>query len=89
MTLLKSISIHAPYKRVRRQPKRLDDRFRSISIHAPYKRVRLKGIETINCPADYFNPRTLQESATVRLADFMLTANYFNPRTLQESATQP
>ena len=36
----------------------------------------------------HFNPRTLQESATIGLIRITRVINYFNPRTLQESATK-
>ena len=82
------ISIHAPYKRVRlnviyivcqpllfqsTHPTRECDsgsdrvylELLEISIHAPYKRVRLCLFST-KLWEIYFNPRTLQESATWR-----------------------
>ena len=37
--------------------------------------------------ARYFNPRTLQESATYEQQARSRLGRYFNPRTLQESAT--
>ena len=58
-----------------------------ISIHAPYKRVRRKCLLTKSWTTSYFNPRTLQESATVKYHNIGDYEKYFNPRTLQESAT--
>ena len=61
------ISIHAPYKRVRRD-KFLHQIFdNDISIHAPYKRVRRLLAVPLK-QVDHFNPRTLQESATLVVA---------------------
>ena len=37
----------------------------------------------------YFNPRTLQESATTNCLYQCVITKDFNPRTLQESATSP
>ena len=62
------ISIHAPYKRVRLDLREeLRERY-WISIHAPYKRVR-RMVEHETAVLRYFNPRTLQESATQQRAE--------------------
>ena len=42
---------------------------------------------SFSTPLFYFNPRTLQESATGLKHGIKLQRGYFNPRTLQESAT--
>ena len=81
-----SISIHAPYKRVRPILTIVRVGLNAISIHAPYKRVRLHQTYRQPIPAD-FNPRTLQESATSRVISALIGGDDFNPRTLQESAT--
>ena len=64
MSLPEIISIHAPYKRVRPKYRKQVTAEAIISIHAPYKRVRptslIRRTGSLN-----FNPRTLQESATV------------------------
>ena len=59
-----TISIHAPYKRVRPYARTLRCWLTSISIHAPYKRVRFSRRICQKHAAKHFNPRTLQESAT-------------------------
>ena len=75
------ISIHAPYKRVRHRanPRLCGDD--CISIHAPYKRVRQWSKGTYYTDL-YFNPRTLQESATGCTA-------YFLPQFLIFQSTHP
>ena len=65
LSLPEIISIHAPYKRVRPKYRKQVTAEAIISIHAPYKRVRptslIRRTGSLN-----FNPRTLQESATLR-----------------------
>ena len=58
------ISIHAPYKRVRLSGFYTNANTALISIHAPYKRVRPQHSFAWSGHR-YFNPRTLQESATL------------------------
>ena len=59
----------------------------AISIHAPYKRVRRGTVVIRSQIVFYFNPRTLQESATPGYFAKPVRQTDFNPRTLQESAT--
>ena len=81
------ISIHAPYKRVRRLSLigKIDTLV--ISIHAPYKRVRLKARmpalvgDIISIHAPYKRVRHKYSPDQFEIVDF-------NPRTLQESATR-
>ena len=82
-----SISIHAPYKRVRHVPIVLDNYTMYLfqSTH-PTRECDASADSKIGAALD-FNPRTLQESATPRQFLHYLGHEYFNPRTLQESAT--
>ena len=66
---LRMISIHAPYKRVRRHFLEHQRYVTHISIHAPYKRVRLTNVRNFLLCWYNFNPRTLQESATAKLRE--------------------
>ena len=81
------ISIHAPYKRVRRSRWCNWLCFFLISIHAPYKRVRLVA-ENVT----FLDSKKFQSTHPTRECDNLLWPAYaayvyFNPRTLQESAT--
>ena len=65
-----NIMINRPFRFQSTHPTRecddiqpVDDDKMLISIHAPYKRVRQRAFKRFAKPV-YFNPRTLQESAT-------------------------
>lgn len=65
------------------------DALRMISIHAPYKRVRLAHACSAICWLIYFNPRTLQESATAIYSKKITFSQYIGLKILIRNKKYP
>ena len=81
-----SISIHAPYKRVRLLRSAVDVLALKFQSTHPTRECDSQPMSGTSARND-FNPRTLQESATPEPCTRCRWCQDFNPRTLQESAT--